>query len=263
MLRAGYVSCYGINDQAQLGRGTTGGSDRFINHSFSERVRGSGGAYLSGVTQIKGGGNHVCAVVNARVRCWGSNAGGQLGRGHSVSPQSRADVEVRQRVRSAPITGIVQVKAGLSHSCATTTTADVWCWGEWALGNGQLGGSSWAVKVSDRGWARDHVIVDLHLGVSHTSALSDRGEAWSWGYNASGVLGTGVDADTALPRRVVGLQGHGVSMGGSTFHTCVLTRELEVYCWGLNVRGQLGHGQGYGFGDEHHSNTARRVIGLP
>lgn len=84
------------------------------------------------------------------------------------------------------------------------------------------------------------------------------GSAYCWGRNAYGQLGNGVSAggdinlpspsvDTTVPVKV--FQAPGV-LGGKTiidiftaqYHTCVLTSEGKVYCWGQNNDGQLGDG---------------------
>jgi alpha-tubulin suppressor-like RCC1 family protein len=71
---AGAVSCWGANDNAELGRGTFGAA------SFTPTV--ISGAPSAAVS-IDAGGFHTCAVFSGGpddVRCWGRNNEGQVGR---------------------------------------------------------------------------------------------------------------------------------------------------------------------------------------
>lgn len=82
----------------------------------------------------------------------------------------------------------------------------------------------------------------LDGGYAHTCSLTEDGDAYCWGRNSAGELGTGViTPNSAVPILVTG----GVSFaslypGGE--HTCALTALNKAYCWGSNVDGQLGQG---------------------
>ncbi|HEV8123035.1 MAG TPA: Ig-like domain-containing protein [Gemmatimonadales bacterium] len=82
----------------------------------------------------------------------------------------------------------------------------------------------------------------LDGGYAHTCSLTAGGDAYCWGLNVDGELGTGTtSASSAVPILVSG----GVSFaslypGGK--HTCALTSGGTVYCWGSNLQGQLGQG---------------------
>jgi alpha-tubulin suppressor-like RCC1 family protein len=65
------------------------------------------------------------------------------------------------------------------------------------------------------------------------------GKAYCWG--RAGMLGTGTDASSLRPVPVAGgLSFRQVSAGSE--HTCGVTTDDRVYCWGSNVWGQLGIG---------------------
>ncbi len=80
----------------------------------------------------------------------------------------------------------------------------------------------------------------VESGAAHACGLSRDGAALCWGDNAVGQLGLG-DVDSRYEPWPV-LQGSlsftQVSGGGT--HTCALTEDRDVYCWGGNGFGQLG-----------------------
>lgn len=77
-------------------------------------------------------------------------------------------------------------------------------------------------------------------GQAHSCALTATGEAYCWGANFFGQLGTGSTGGiSATPVAVTGdLRFEQLAAGGN--HTCGLTKEGELYCWGQNTRGELG-----------------------
>ena len=81
----------------------------------------------------------------------------------------------------------------------------------------------------------------VSLGEWHTCGLTTSGEAYCWGRNIFGQLGTGDTDDRAIPAAV----SNGISFAQVTtrlWHTCGLTASGDAYCWGFNRDGQLGNG---------------------
>jgi alpha-tubulin suppressor-like RCC1 family protein len=80
----------------------------------------------------------------------------------------------------------------------------------------------------------------VSVGFSHACALSAGGEAYCWGDNSFGKLGTGNELAASAPTRVfTNLRFSDIAAGWT--HTCGLTIGHSVYCWGDNSKGQLGH----------------------
>jgi alpha-tubulin suppressor-like RCC1 family protein len=70
LLKTGPAKCWGINLYGQLGDGTT----------TNRKVPTSVSGLASGVTVIRAGYNHTCALLaSGGVRCWGDNSSGELG----------------------------------------------------------------------------------------------------------------------------------------------------------------------------------------
>lgn len=115
------VSCWGNNENGQLGIGTTGATHQ----NTPQTVPG-----LVGVVDISAGARFACAArLDNTVVCWGSNSFGQLGDGSVTASASPKVVP--------SLTTVKEISAGYDHACALTSTHKVACWG--SNSNGQLG----------------------------------------------------------------------------------------------------------------------------
>jgi alpha-tubulin suppressor-like RCC1 family protein len=80
----------------------------------------------------------------------------------------------------------------------------------------------------------------VSAGFAHTCAIDSKGNAWCWGRNSEGQLGTGNTTSSSKPVSVTGgLTFTDISAGGSS--TCGISNK-KVYCWGSNLYGQVGNG---------------------
>ncbi len=137
----------------------------------------------------------------------------------------------------------VLISAGGQHTCALSADGRIWCWGsneKGQLGDGVLTDSLAPVQVS--GLEKNNIIA-VAAGGQHTCALSADGRIWCWGSNEKGQLGNGTLADSPAPVQVSGLGNNtmiAVAAGGQ--HTCALSAQGRVLCWGSNEKGQLGNG---------------------
>ena len=191
--------------------------------------------------QVSTGGFHSCGVTtDGRAYCWGGNDKGQLGNG-------TIDVwHTAGKAPSAVVGGLrfSHVSAGYEHSCGVTTDDRVYCWGFnfWGqVGDGTKGEDNW--RLTPTAVAGGRRFRQVRAGWSHTCAITRSDVAFCWGYNGNGQLGDGTTttAGRATPVRVLGgLQWR--QLGGGAEHTCGVTQSDQVYCWGLNDRGQLGNG---------------------
>lgn len=200
-------------------------------------------------TAVASGRAHTCVVTNAGgVKCWGKNEHRQLGNGGVVNSNIPVDVNGLGDVKA--------VAAGWEHTCALTNAGGVKCWGfnqNGELGNGVINDSGVPVDVSGLTsgvWA-------IEAGDDHTCALTDQGEAKCWGSNRFGQLGDGSTTSRSVPVAVQGLSGRASAVVAGWGHTCVLTDEKSVKCWGDDEYGQLGYGQ-----TEDYRFTPMDVMGL-
>jgi alpha-tubulin suppressor-like RCC1 family protein len=132
------------------------------------------------------------------------------------------------------------IAAGGRHTCAVTVEGDVWCWGRNA--EGQLGDGT----TTNRG-TPDHARLGgaasaVTSGGNYTCALLSSGAVQCWGRNAEGQLGTGGTIDTSTPVDVASLSGSVTAIAAGYSHSCAVTTDGGVKCWGGNGSGQLGDG---------------------
>ncbi len=142
----------------------------------------------------------------------------------------------------ASLTAAVAVGRGYGHSCALLRSGQVKCWGDnenGPLGDGDTNSSAIPMTVTG---LMDAVAVAG--GHNHTCAVRVGGTVQCWGHNWFGQLGIGVheSPNITTPVTVNGLSGIRPTIAVGASHTCVITAEGGVKCWGYNSRGQLGDG---------------------
>lgn len=86
----------------------------------------------------------------------------------------------------------------------------------------------------------------------HTCGVKNDGKLFCWGKGDKGQLGNGELMDELIPRQVsdellvraieVSASGTTTADGTQMAHTCAVSVDGEVYCWGSNDFGQLGDG---------------------
>ena len=188
----------------------------------------------AGAQSLTAGLSHTCALSSAgQVKCWGENARGQLGLGTTENALEPSVITTLE--------GVTAVAAGAGHTCALLSSGEVRCWGvndQYQLGGGA---SATALKPVPVEGLTDG-IRDIAAGAGHTCAVTASGEVHCWGGNTHGELGMGVAsaAPVATPSRVSGLPGPMMMVAAGRFHSCAVSPQGTVWCWGQNEFGALG-----------------------
>lgn len=137
--------------------------------------------------------------------------------------------------------GVAAIGAGAEHVCAVTDGGAARCFGVNSygqLGDGTTTHSFAAVPVV--GLASGVAAIDG--GTDHTCALTTAGAVLCWGRNLRGTLGNGGGGDSTVPVAVHGLTSGVKALAAGDRHSCVVTQDGAVACWGSNQNGQLGDG---------------------
>ncbi len=229
----GAVLCWGANGNGQLGDGSS-----VRRRTSPVRVAG----LAEGVVAVSAGELHTCALTDSGgVKCWGENGNGQLGDGTTTDRIAPVDVAGLGE-------GAVAISTGTIHTCALTASGGVKCWGRMLLGplsvqERALGtGMARDIRTADYVDGLTSGVIAVSSGTLHTCALTTSGGVKCWGYNREGQLGDGTKTDSGTPVDVAGLGEGVVSISAGWKHTCAVTSDADVKCWGWNNGGQIGDG---------------------
>ncbi len=137
------------------------------------------------------------------------------------------------------------ITGGGYHACGLTDGGTGYCWG-WnyfgQLGNGEVG-DQFGNEPRPVPITGGYTFASLTTGLYHTCGITTAGESYCWGAGSSGELGNGDDTvlGSPTPLPIVGSHTFAkLAAGGS--HTCGITTDGDLYCWGGNFDGQLGVG---------------------
>lgn len=229
--------CWGLNDWGQLG---IGAADTAA-HPEPLPVAGK-------VRAVTVGSRVACAIADeGATYCWGSGSRDRLGTSEAVgyAPNPRP-----LRVESG--NSYVGISAGRTHVCAATATGVVDCWGSnyYNESSPDMTGRNIAPSAVAR-----IAFATVKAGVgSHSCAVTPTGAAYCWGFDGGGRLGAGGtgtspcgyegrDRCGTTPLPVTGSPPLAFStVSAGLDFTCGVTKSAELYCWGDNLRGQLGTG---------------------
>lgn len=195
-------------------------------------------------TKVTAGANNTCVISAGSIYCWGDTW-------NTYRPDRLATSLDGPANRAA-----VDIDFDGDTGCATYEGGATRCWGQNTVSGipnaGMLGtnsSTSWVPQpniVSSP--LKDKETIQTSVGQNHVCSITKEGEAYCWGANNAGQMGTGDYNSSRVPVAVA--QTTGLNSGDSTMvatevsagydHTCAII-EAQVYCWGANNDGQLGN----------------------
>ncbi|XP_063977290.1 secretion-regulating guanine nucleotide exchange factor-like [Diachasmimorpha longicaudata] len=180
----------------------------------------------------------IALTDNGQVYTWGSNTFGQLGRNVEDYTSAPDTVPIASRVK--------RIAMGLRHSLVLTEKGDLW--GAGAGSKSQLG----IIDANDKSIRQTDAflpvpglsgIKEISCGQYFNAAVGNDGVLYTWGDNKWGQLGADVNG---VQNQTVPLQLNRAIEGIKTLrcgwtHMGVLARNGQIFTWGRNTYGQLGH----------------------
>ncbi len=153
---------------------------------------------------------------------------------------------------------IKSIAGGGKHTCSVNEDGRPFCWGDNT--KGQMGDAWGEIDRNDNAIITNNLpepvdvskitnnkkTVAISSGYEHSCAVDEDGRVFCWGERSEGRLGNGSFIDMYSPvfadetgemkdKNIIQ-----VSTGGR--FSCALDEDSAVYCWGLNIAGQLGDG---------------------
>jgi alpha-tubulin suppressor-like RCC1 family protein len=242
----GKIKCWGDNSLGQLGYGDKVARPKSPSSALDEVDVGAGFA----ATRMALGYGHTCALSATALRCWGSNAEGELGAGSAEQNIGDQPGEMGGTLADTSVGGAVaRASAGQNITCMVANEGKVGCYGPASVlgvsandgrDKGKLGANAATLDLGGKAKS-------IASGDAHACALLEDGNVKCWGQNTDGQLGhDGLAQGVATPLSAdlapvgVGAKVLAIAAGGAT--TCVIVEGGLVKCWGRNTNGQLGIG---------------------
>ena len=166
----------------------------------------------------------MSSVPTGSVWAMGRNHRGQLGLGAEDRDQHPTAMQL------AGSGGVVQVAAGMYFSAALTASGEVFLWG-WnqfgQVGDGTMDDRPTPTRVTALGTDT----VQLALGSSHSLALKQGGEVFSWGHGSDSQLGLG-DTDSRVSPTQMDLGSDNALIAAQSTGGMALKADGRLFNWG-------------------------------
>lgn len=157
---SGALFCWGDNYSGQIGDGTIG--------FFESRNTPTQIGTSTGWSSVATGEGHTCAIRGGAIFCWGSNGAGELGNGTFSGPNDPAPGNpVPTQVGTA--TNWTDIAAGSGDSCGIRANSLLFCWGNYASGDGTATTYNLPTQAQLDKWAT------ISLGGLHKEGLRNLG----------------------------------------------------------------------------------------
>lgn len=249
----GSIDCWGANVDASLGFAARCAIDDNLCVSLPETLAvenavaiaaGGPGALDTDASGLPLPASFSCAILSDEtVQCWGANGQGQAGPDRKEAV--RAEPTLLLDADGEPYTEVIGISLGRAHACLFNAGGELYCWGA----DESLQAAPAAARARIESLSG---VIAVDAGDTHTCAATELGEVYCWGRNLNGQAGS-TDANQACgsegyadcvrsPQRIEGVS-NAVAVSVGERHSCALTSEGTVYCWGSNQTGQLGVAQ--------------------
>ena len=256
-LAEGTVACWGRDAFGGLGLGDTNPGNRSMTRPTW--VQGQSGGSLQGATHISVGHSSVCIAAAQSVRCAGRALHGGLGDGSVLDEFSQSfpvNVLGPDGISPWSVTPSALVHRS-GGPCLLDQAGEAFCWGD-ASGGQVIGAQGrdnpFPISVQrNLPSATAGSFNQISASGQHVCVRNKEGGVLCWGSNVNHQLGRArTRSEVTLPGRrllppappidpVSGNPLEGIiDISAGDTHTCALTEDHRVLCWGSNLWGELG-----------------------
>ena len=220
--------CWGYNRFGQAGTGTS-------DSTLSSPTKVAGGLTF---TSISPGADHSCGTTTTGTHCWGCNSTGEIGDGTSAYNEGKSGTcgtlrLTPVRVATSPTFTDVEASGSVlvyqqdatcsdaicsAQTCAITAAGQLYCWGNLVLTPTPV--------------AQSLQFRSLSTSMANICGLGTDAIIYCF----SAFFGPPASIQPAAIQGVEPMQ----SLSTGRFHSCSIDRQGRAYCWGANLRGELG-----------------------
>ncbi len=186
--------CWGNNANGRTGLNTTVGNANptLVSGGTAGSPTGPNSTRPS-VSMVSAGDDFTCAIINAKVSCWGDNANGRTGLNTAVGNQLIPAV----LSGTAGTYYATSISAGTTHACgvingnSSQTNGNLYCWGDMTngrVGNGGSSGNQLAATLINGGSVSGKSTTNVAVGSSSSCSVSNA-DILCWGAAANGRMG--------------------------------------------------------------------------
>jgi alpha-tubulin suppressor-like RCC1 family protein len=190
------------------------------------------------VAMSSGKNHYVVVTADGKCYAWGSN---YL---HECGLKLPGDISYVPHPLEMKIKAhIVDVKCGVEHSIALSSTGQVYTWGTGCQGRtGHISNADVPEPRVIQTLVDANIIVQsTAIGPNNCAVVTNAGHVYMWGAGNGGQIGNGDLMPAFKPVLIKALLDEKVvQVALGNYHACCLTEKKTVYTWGDNKFGQLG-----------------------
>lgn len=194
--------------------------------------------------KISSGVTSICALNHdGKIYCWGENDNYQLGLGDATTSSAYIPTPIVTAKLPGDQTFIdISVGSWGAGACAISSGYDLYCWGNV---NPASGGVPTKMDLSSLGFGMK--VSQVTVGDRHACSVTRDARIFCWGSNSYGQLGNGSLVDSLEPQWVdvssmIGSNKFVNATASNYGHSCGVTSDGDLYCWGSNSSGSVGDG---------------------
>jgi alpha-tubulin suppressor-like RCC1 family protein len=223
------------------GENTTGNEGGQAGQSFLELpnvpgpliVSDTSTSFTGHVIDVQSGDDFTCLLKDDNSAwCWGGNQLGELATGGTDPDFSPVAIN--------GFGDVSQLLVDDETGCVLTRAAGVYCWG-----NGQTGIFGPAMDPSNNEMSATSLTTATSLFGGPTSeticGIDASGALQCWGDNGTGEAGIGALAPLNITTPTDVQLSSVTQLRIGQYHTCALTRDGSLWCWGDDADGELGN----------------------